>query len=501
MDAHREKYERHPWVEGNQEVISGVLERIRADGATASRHFERPEGPRPEAWTWYGGKPARQALDHLWSCGDLMVARRESGFQRVYDVTERIIPGDLLAVRPSAEERQRFFTSGALRALGVATARWAADYFRTWARPHSTAKESLAGLKVLQDEGLAVPITVEGLNEPAWLDATLLPRLAELRAGRGWPTPTTLLSPFDNLIWHRGRMADLWNFHYRIEVYTPAPKRVYGYYTMPILHRSKLVGRLDPSTRPQEPAPHRAQGFPGTGRAGDGVAGSRHRRGALGLCDISQRGGGPSPHGRAGAVRADAGRRACASGSLNLVVRWTNGSYEIDDDRSRPDMDRIVAWLAESYWAGTQPEAAVRRSWDAAGVTLGLYHGGQMIGCARAITDFTRFAYLSDVYVEPEHRGHGLGRWLVQTMLDHPDVPRVRWVLHTRGATTRFYEQFGFELVTGAEEHPLMQRPRPADRLAKTRPLHTQYCIGITQTETTSPTSSRRLCVPQPKRA
>ena len=85
-------------------------------------------------------------------------------------------------------------------------------------------------------------------------------------------------------------------------------------------------------------------------------------------------------------------------------------------------MDRIVAWLAESYWAGTQPEAAVRRSWDAAGVTLGLYHGGEMIGCARAVTDFTRFAYLSDVYVEPEHRGHGLGRWLVQTMLDHPDV-------------------------------------------------------------------------------
>ena len=105
-------------------------------------------------------------------------------------------------------------------------------------------------------------------------------------------------------------------------------------------------------------------------------------------------------------------------------MRWTNGAYEIDDERSRLDMDRIVAWLAESYWAGSQPEAAVRRSWDAAGVTLGLYHGGEMIGCARAITDFTRFAYLSDVYVEPEHRGHGLGRWLVQTMLDHPDVPR-----------------------------------------------------------------------------
>ena len=142
-------------------------------------------------------------------------------------------------------------------------------------------------------------------------------------------------------------------------------------------------------------------------------------------------------------------------------MRWTNGAYEIDDDRSRLDMDRIVAWLAESYWAGTQPEAAVRRSWDAAGVTLGLYHGDEMIGCARAITDFTRFAYLSDVYVEPEHRGHGLGRWLVQTMLDHPDVSRCAGC-STRGVQQPgLYEEFGFELVTGEEEHPVMQRPRP----------------------------------------
>ena len=87
---------------------------------------------------------------------------------------------------------------------------------------------------------------VAGLSEPAWLDPALLPRLAELRAGKGRPTLTTLLSPFDNLIWHRGRMADLWDFQYRIEVYTPAPKRIYGYYTMPILHRGRLVGRLDP---------------------------------------------------------------------------------------------------------------------------------------------------------------------------------------------------------------------------------------------------------------
>ena len=142
-------------------------------------------------------------------------------------------------------------------------------------------------------------------------------------------------------------------------------------------------------------------------------------------------------------------------------MRWANGEYDIDDERSRLDMDRIVGWLAESYWARSQPEAAVRRSWDAAGVTLGLYHGDEMIGCTRAITDFTRFAYLSDVYVEPAHRGHGLGRWLVQTMLDHPNVLGVRWVLHTRGTTARLYHQLGFETLSETVDETVMQRRRP----------------------------------------
>lgn len=137
-------------------------------------------------------------------------------------------------------------------------------------------------------------------------------------------------------------------------------------------------------------------------------------------------------------------------------MRWQQGEFEIDDDGGRLDMSRIVGWLAESYWAGTQPESVVRRSWDGAGVVLGLYHGGAMIGCARAITDFARFAYLSDVYVDPAYRGHGLGRWLVQTMIEHPDIPRVRWVLHTNDAHD-LYRQFGFE---GADE-TVMQRPRP----------------------------------------
>jgi uncharacterized protein len=247
MDAYRDKYEKpDSWAVRNTEIVDGVHALIRENGAMASRHFERPDGRRPEAWEWYGGKPARQALDHLWSRGDIMVARRESGFQRVYDLTERVIPAAFLNGRPSPEERQRYFTASALRALGVATPRWVADYFRNWAQPHNSPAASLVGLQELEQAGLAVPVEIEGVPEASFLDAALLPRLAEMRAGRSKPTLTTLLSPFDNLIWYRPRTLQLWDFHYRIEVYTPAPKRIYGYYTMPILHRGRLVGRLDP---------------------------------------------------------------------------------------------------------------------------------------------------------------------------------------------------------------------------------------------------------------
>ncbi|MGH2616932.1 MAG: GNAT family N-acetyltransferase [Thermomicrobiales bacterium] len=152
-------------------------------------------------------------------------------------------------------------------------------------------------------------------------------------------------------------------------------------------------------------------------------------------------------------------------------MRWTNGDYEIDDERSRLDMDRIVGWLAKSYWARHTPEPAVRRSWQRSGVVFGLYRGDELIGCARAVTDFARFAYLSDVFVEPEYRGHGLGRWLVQTMIEHPDIPAVRWVLHTDDAHG-LYGQLGFEPA----DETVMQRPRPATYTAP--PLRSSWDQG-----------------------
>jgi GNAT superfamily N-acetyltransferase len=137
-------------------------------------------------------------------------------------------------------------------------------------------------------------------------------------------------------------------------------------------------------------------------------------------------------------------------------MQWVRDQFVIDDDRSRLDMPHIMGWLAESYWAGWRPPAEVRTSWDAAAVVLGLYDGPELIGCARVVSDFTRFSYLSDVFVDSRYRGLGLGRWLVEIAIDHPAISEnSRWVLHTNDAHG-LYQQLGF--VPAGES--VMERPR-----------------------------------------
>ena len=246
MAAYRTRHEvPGSWAAENAATLDRVLATIHERGPTAARHFSRPEGPRPEPWAWWGGKPDRRALDHLWSCGDLMVVRR-LGFERVYDLTDRVVSDMNSSEPPSAAERQRYFVGQALSSLGVATPRWTADYFRSGSRPLVPPAAAKLELAALANAGLALPVTIDGVAEPAWLDAALQPRLAAVRAGADKPNLTTLLSPFDNLIWHRERTSTLFAFDYRLESYTPAARRRYGYYTLPILHRGRLVGRVDP---------------------------------------------------------------------------------------------------------------------------------------------------------------------------------------------------------------------------------------------------------------
>jgi uncharacterized protein YcaQ len=171
-----------------------------------------------------------------------MIARRQA-FQRVYDLRSRVLPGwddgPNAANVPSDEEVLQALTLQAVQALGVARAAWVPDYFRLPKTGNASRLEALA------DEGRLYRIEIEGLPGPAYLH----PKAASVDE----PTLTTVLSPFDPLVWDRQRLKDLFNFDYTIETYTPAHKRSFGYFTLPILHRGALVGRLDPKA-------HRAAG-------------------------------------------------------------------------------------------------------------------------------------------------------------------------------------------------------------------------------------------------
>lgn len=247
---HNEPANSESWAARNRELVLEVLAKIERDGPLAARSFERPDGPPPDPWTWYGGKPAKQALNALWTCGELVVQQRV-GFQRIYDLTDRHLPGLRDQPLPKEDEQRRFFISTALRAMGIATQPWAKDYFRQYIG-HVSAADTTAELKAMAREGCAIPVRVDALPQAFWLDPSALPVLESFRTGEARAKRTTLLSPFDSLVWNRDRTLTLFWFDYRIECYTPAPKRRYGYYSLPILHKGNLVGRLDPVYKRRE---------------------------------------------------------------------------------------------------------------------------------------------------------------------------------------------------------------------------------------------------------
>lgn len=232
----------------NRKVMQAVVERIAEEGPLSSRDFAAPAtATRAGPWAWWGTKPERRALNVLWIRGDLMIHQRDAGFARYFDLPDRVAPGFWAGEAISRETQQRELIRRAVRALGVTTAGWASDYFRTGGPAHVPVVRTREILHEMEQEGCILPVTVPGIDEPVWMSSGFVERLELLRERKGRPTLTTLLSPFDNLIWNRPRGEQLWDFRYRLECYTPAPQRQYGYYSLPILHRGEIVGRLDPS--------------------------------------------------------------------------------------------------------------------------------------------------------------------------------------------------------------------------------------------------------------
>ena len=228
------------WFEAHPQEVERVLAQVRERGAVRSAEFERADGRGGGWWDW---KPEKRALEHLFAAGELMISRRDPNFHRVYDLRERVLeralPGWEDALAPTHEEVRRVFALKAVRALGVVVARWVPDYFRT-------PKKGVAGLlDELVGEGKLLRARIAGWDEPAYVHPDNAGLAERVLSGGLLPSSTTLLSPFDPVVWDRARASELFGFEYRIEVYTPAARRRYGYYSLPILHRGALVGRLD----------------------------------------------------------------------------------------------------------------------------------------------------------------------------------------------------------------------------------------------------------------
>jgi hypothetical protein len=226
---------RAEFIRKHRDEVDRLLATVRERGPVRSADFERRDGKGGGWWEW---KPEKRMLESLFTAGELMIARREN-FQRVYDVRERVLPSWSDDLLPPPEEVARTLALRAVRALGVAKAKWVADYFRTAKRTTPLVPARLA------DEGELLRVRVEGWKEPGYVHPDHAELAARAAAGELRPTLTTLLSPFDPLVWDRARALELFGFDYRLECYTPGPKRRWGYFVLPILRRGALVGRID----------------------------------------------------------------------------------------------------------------------------------------------------------------------------------------------------------------------------------------------------------------
>ena len=220
------------WFENcDKKLISNILERIKSEGPLRARDFEDTRKGKKGWWDW---KPAKQALEQMFMQGELMVSGRE-GFQKVYDLPERVLPDGVDTRLPSMNEYASHLIDISLRAHGFA-AQQSITYLRKGHKLRNAVGEQL---QERVDAGLLTTVKLKD-NSIAYLD----PDLLERRAPR-CKAEVRILSPFDNAIIQRIRGREIFDFDYQIECYVPHQKRQYGYFCLPLLYRDRFVGRLD----------------------------------------------------------------------------------------------------------------------------------------------------------------------------------------------------------------------------------------------------------------
>jgi uncharacterized protein YcaQ len=221
------------FARANRSFVKKVHAHVAQHGPVAAGDISTRVGPKGSWWDW---DEAKIALEYLFWTGDLTARRRENDFARLYDVPERMIPAEYLDKPISTvDDAQRELVRRAVRHLGVGTASDIADYF------HLKSSVVAARLRELIASGEVVEVRVDG-----WDKAGFARSDAKVPGPRhALTTAAALLSPFDSLVWCRPRIARLFSFDYKIEIYTPAAKRRFGYYVLPFLFDGRLVGRFD----------------------------------------------------------------------------------------------------------------------------------------------------------------------------------------------------------------------------------------------------------------
>jgi len=220
------------WLEAHQDVVKHVETRIRAEGPLGAADFQKPDGV--ESGPWWNWKPAKSALELLCDTGVLMVSKRHN-FQRIFDLTERVLPADVDTTPPTDEELQQFMVRFALNTGGVLRANEV-----QWSR----RKADSAALQAMVDAGEVTRFEIEGLNgEPCYALSDVFEAVTQSPNGE---PHLHILSPFDNLIIDRRWLKTFFDgFKYTVECYVPAAKRKYGYFVLPILWGDRFVARLD----------------------------------------------------------------------------------------------------------------------------------------------------------------------------------------------------------------------------------------------------------------